>query len=74
MAMCAFNFGYDVGIFSGVQAMNSFGRKFGEYNEAKGRWQLPGWLSSVMTATPFIGKALVRSKAPIHNTGILGGN
>ncbi|KEZ42096.1 hypothetical protein SAPIO_CDS6332 [Scedosporium apiospermum] len=58
MAMCAFNFGYDVGIFSGVQAMNSFGRKFGEYNEAKGRWQLPGWLSSVMTATPFIGKAL----------------
>ena len=54
--MCAFNFGYDVGIFSGVQAMNSFGHRFGEYDEEAGRWALPGWLSSVMTATPFIGK------------------
>ena len=59
MAMCAFNFGYDVGIFSGVQAMGSFGKKFGEYNEKTHGWALPAWLSSVMTATPFIGKALV---------------
>ncbi|KAL2210860.1 general substrate transporter [Sarocladium strictum] len=58
MAMCAFNFGYDVGTFGGVQAMNSFGKKFGEYNEAKERYALPGWLSSIMTATPFLGKAV----------------
>lgn len=59
MAMCAFNFGYDVGTFGGVQAMESFGRRFGEYNESEGRWLLPGWLSSIMTATPFLGKAMV---------------
>jgi hypothetical protein len=57
--MCAFNFGYDVGTFGGVQAMNSFGKKFGEYNEVKERYALPGWLSSIMTATPFLGKAVV---------------
>lgn len=59
--MCAFNFGYDVGTFGGVQAMNSFGRKFGEYDEDQERYALPGWLSSVMTATPFLGKAVVRA-------------
>lgn len=59
MAMCAFNFGYDVGTFGGVQAMNSFGKRFGEYNAKSGRWALPAWESSVMTATPFIGKAIV---------------
>ncbi|KAL2845513.1 general substrate transporter [Aspergillus pseudoustus] len=58
MSMCSFNFGYDVGIFGGVQAMNSFGRRFGEYNETRDAWVIPGWLSSVMTATPFIGKAI----------------
>ncbi|KAL2784032.1 hypothetical protein BJX66DRAFT_344422 [Aspergillus keveii] len=35
MSMCSFNFGYDVGVFSGVQAMNSFGQRFGEYNEKR---------------------------------------
>jgi GH25 family lysozyme M1 (1,4-beta-N-acetylmuramidase) len=60
MSMCSFNFGYDVGVFSGVQAMNSFGRRFGEYNDKRGAWELPAWLSSVMTSTPFIGKAIVR--------------
>lgn len=58
MAMCAFNFGYDVGTFGGVQAMESFGRKFGKYDEAAGRYALPGYLSSIMTATPFLGKAV----------------
>ncbi|CEL11142.1 hypothetical protein ASPCAL14247 [Aspergillus calidoustus] len=58
MSMCSFNFGYDVGVFSGVQAMNSFGRRFGEYNDKRGAWELPAWLSSVMTSTPFIGKAI----------------
>lgn len=59
MAMCAFNFGYDVGTFGGIQAMTSFDQRFGRYNKSTGVWSLPGWLSSVMTATPFLGKALV---------------
>ncbi|KAJ5464666.1 uncharacterized protein N7458_000352 [Penicillium daleae] len=58
MAMCAFNFGYDVGTFGGVQAMTSFDQRFGKYNKSTGAWALPGWMSSVMTATPFLGKAL----------------
>ncbi|KAL2015297.1 hypothetical protein VTK56DRAFT_5904 [Thermocarpiscus australiensis] len=56
MAFCAFNYGFDVGTFGGVQAMHSFASKFGECDK-KGVCALPGWLSSVMTATPFLGKA-----------------
>ncbi|VUC26093.1 unnamed protein product [Clonostachys rosea] len=56
MAFCAFNFGFDVGTFGGVQAMHSFTSKFGECNQDN-VCALPGWLSSVMTATPFLGKA-----------------
>lgn len=59
LAFCALNYGYDVGTFAGVQAMQSFAKEFGEYNEGTGLWALPGWLSSVMTATPFLGKAIV---------------
>lgn len=59
LACCALNYGYDVGTFSGVQAMQSFQREFGVYNPDTGLWALPGWLSSVMTATPFFGKAIV---------------
>ncbi|KAI1178404.1 general substrate transporter [Nemania sp. FL0916] len=54
---CAFNYGYDVGTFGGVQGLHSFASKFGECDK-KGVCALPGWLSSVMTATPFLGKAL----------------
>lgn len=43
--------------------MESFARDFGEYSESTGQWALPGWLSSVMTATPFIGKAIVGSSS-----------
>lgn len=39
--------------------MESFAREFGEYDEREEVWALPGWLSSVMTATPFLGKAIV---------------
>ncbi|KAK1247611.1 hypothetical protein MKX07_002520 [Trichoderma sp. CBMAI-0711] len=55
--LCAFNFGYDVGNFGGVQGMQSFGKRFGECNEA-GVCKLPPWLSSLMTSLPFLGKAL----------------
>ncbi|KAI5464230.1 general substrate transporter [Mariannaea sp. PMI_226] len=58
MAACAFNFGYDVGNFGGVQGMQSFTKKFGEYNEKIGIYALPPWLSSLMTSLPFFGKAL----------------
>ncbi|OAA72309.1 General substrate transporter [Cordyceps fumosorosea ARSEF 2679] len=58
MALCAFNYGFDVGTFSGVQGMDSFTRRFGEYNELKNRFSIPPWLLSIMTATPFLGKAV----------------
>ncbi|VUC20647.1 unnamed protein product [Clonostachys rosea] len=58
MAFCALNFGYDVGTFGGVQGMQSFARMFGQRDPKTGLYVLPGWLSSVMTATPFLGKAL----------------
>ena len=60
MAFCAFNYGYDVGTFGGVQAMQSFASEFGKYNENTQVYALPAWLASVMTATPFLGKAIVR--------------
>lgn len=62
MSFNAFNFGYDVGTFSGVQAMQPFARQFGHYDAENDEYVLAGWLRSVMTATPFIGKAAVRSR------------
>lgn len=58
MALCAFNYGFDVGTFGGVQGMQSFSRRFGEYNPKKNVFSIPGWLLSIMTATPFLGKAV----------------
>ncbi|KAJ3484767.1 hypothetical protein NLG97_g6977 [Lecanicillium saksenae] len=58
MALCAFNYGFDVGTFSGVQGMQSFAKRFGEYNDRKKKFAIPGWLLSIMTATPFLGKAV----------------
>ncbi|SPO00277.1 related to RGT2 - Sensor of high external glucose concentrations [Cephalotrichum gorgonifer] len=56
MALAAFNFGFDVGNFAGVQAMQPFAKLFGQWNEEKELYALPPYLSSVMTATPFFGK------------------
>ncbi|TQV95205.1 hypothetical protein V2A60_009747 [Cordyceps javanica] len=57
-ALCAFNFGYDVGNFGGVQAMQPFAKKFGSLDPKTGLYFLPNHLSSVMTATPFFGKLI----------------
>lgn len=38
--------------------MQSFARKFGEYSRDNDLWALPGWLSSLMTSLPFLGKAI----------------
>ncbi|EEU36267.1 uncharacterized protein NECHADRAFT_87154 [Fusarium vanettenii 77-13-4] len=58
MALCAFNFGFDVGNFAGVQAMQrpAFAKRFGRYNDDKDLYALPSYLSSIMTSTPFFGK------------------
>ncbi|RSL90416.1 hypothetical protein CEP52_014578 [Fusarium oligoseptatum] len=58
MALCAFNFGFDVGNFAGVQAMQrpAFAKRFGKYNDDKDLYALPSYLSSIMTSTPFFGK------------------
>lgn len=58
MCSCAFNFGYDVGNFGGVQGMQSFGKRFGQCDPTTGTCKLPPWLSSLMTSLPFLGKAL----------------
>ncbi|KAL1593141.1 hypothetical protein SLS60_010748 [Paraconiothyrium brasiliense] len=58
MSCTAFNFGFDVGTFGGVQGMQSFQDDFGVYNPKTKLWALPSWLRSVMTSTPFVGKAL----------------
>ncbi|GAD99182.1 hypothetical protein NECHADRAFT_76534 [Paecilomyces variotii No. 5] len=72
MASCAFNFGYDVGNFAGVQGMQGFAKRFGEYNPKTGVWALPAWLSSLMTSLPFIGKALgAMSCGWIAESGVL---
>lgn len=39
--------------------MQSFTKEFGVYDERQELYVLPAWLSSVMTATPFLGKAMV---------------
>ncbi|KAL7796135.1 general substrate transporter [Trichoderma ceciliae] len=58
MCSCAFNFGYDVGNFGGVQGMQSFGKRFSGCDSTTGTCKLPPWLSSLMTSLPFLGKAL----------------
>ena len=57
MALCAFNYGFDVGTFGGVQGMQSFTRRFGVFEESTGLYALPAWLASIMNAVPFLGKA-----------------
>ncbi|KIX07346.1 uncharacterized protein Z518_01999 [Rhinocladiella mackenziei CBS 650.93] len=58
LSIAAFNFGYDQGNFSGLQALDSFEKRFGRYNEKKERYQLPSYLQSLMTSTPYLGKLL----------------
>ena len=36
-----------------------FGKVFGQYYEAKDKYALPAYLSSIMTSVPFFGKVLV---------------
>lgn len=69
MALCAFNYGYDVGTFGGVQGMQSFASEFGDWIEDVKIYALSAKLSSFMTAIPFLGKALVSSKTEAVNTG-----
>ncbi|KFX96367.1 hypothetical protein V490_03371 [Pseudogymnoascus sp. VKM F-3557] len=58
LSLAALNFGYDVGTFGGVQAMKAFVQKFGEFDEAKGKYALPTYLSSLMNSLPFVGKLI----------------
>ncbi|KAF2143178.1 uncharacterized protein K452DRAFT_346936 [Aplosporella prunicola CBS 121167] len=52
-----FNFGYDVGVFSGLQAMEPFKKRFGKC-DSHGTCSIPSYLSSVMNSTPYLGKLL----------------
>jgi MFS transporter, SP family, sugar:H+ symporter len=58
VSMAAFNFGYDVSIFSSIQGMTSFTNEFGTYSEALKHNTLPPYLSSIMNSTPFLGKLI----------------
>lgn len=66
MALCAFNYGYDVGTFGGVQGMQSFASEFGDWIEDAQIFVLSAKLSSLMTAIPFLGKALVSPTETKH--------
>lgn len=50
--------------------MQGFAKKFGQYNAQKDLWALPAYLSSVMTSTPFIGKAIVRIKFGLRSKNV----
>lgn len=39
--------------------MKAFAQKFGEFDEAKGKYALPTYLSSLMNSLPFVGKLIV---------------
>ncbi|GME22420.1 putative sugar transporter protein [Neofusicoccum parvum] len=52
-----FNFGYDVGVFGGLQAMTPFKKRFGTC-DSDGTCAIPSYLSSIMNSTPYLGKLL----------------
>ncbi|KAJ9643290.1 hypothetical protein H2204_002186 [Knufia peltigerae] len=58
LSLAAFNFGYDQGNFSGLQALDSFEKRFGKYHAKKKNYLLPSYLQSIMTSTPYLGKLL----------------
>lgn len=57
IAFSQVNFGMDQGAFNGTQAMDSFTRKFGEYNAATGAYAIPGWFLSLLNSLNYIGFA-----------------
>ncbi|KKK25375.1 hypothetical protein P175DRAFT_0521539 [Aspergillus ochraceoroseus IBT 24754] len=57
LSTAMFNYGYDVGVFSGIQAMTRFKERFGTCNAA-GVCAVSSSMSSVMNSTPWIGKLI----------------
>lgn len=58
LSLAALNFGYDVGSFSGVQAMPAYRRRFGSFDPVREGYYLESYLSSLMNSTPMLGKLL----------------
>lgn len=55
IALSQVNFGMDQGAFNGTQAMDSFTRKFGDYNPATDKYAIPGWFLSLLNSLNYIG-------------------
>ncbi|KIY74116.1 sugar transporter [Cylindrobasidium torrendii FP15055 ss-10] len=45
-----FLFGYDIGVISGCLIMPDFTRRFGDFNEASGEWELDSHKQSIITS------------------------
>ena len=63
MALNAFNFGYDVGTFSGVQGMQTFQDDFGVYNSKTKQWELQADRKSTRLNSSHSGESRMPSSA-----------
>lgn len=57
IAFSQVNFGMDQGAFNGTQAMDSFIRKFGEYDPAINKYAIATWFLSLLNSLNYIGFA-----------------
>lgn len=58
IAVSQFNYGFDNQAFAQTQAMDAFTKKFGVYNEGKGKYVLETYWLSLFNSTPFVGFAI----------------
>ncbi|KAJ6437393.1 MFS transporter, SP family, sugar:H+ symporter [Purpureocillium lavendulum] len=58
LAVTAWNYGYDVSVFAGVQAMDPFVKRFGTYNAATQKYAIKSYLVSILNSFPYLGKLL----------------
>ena len=65
ISISQFNFGFDQQGFNSTQAMDSFQRTFGVFNEKKGKYELESWWLSLFTSLPYVGFGLGKSISPI---------
>lgn len=55
IAVSQFNFGFDQTAYATTQAMDSFERQFGHYNEAKDKYAIEPYFLSLLNSLPYLG-------------------
>ncbi|KAI0019211.1 general substrate transporter [Xylariomycetidae sp. FL0641] len=55
LCLSQFNFGFDIGVFMSIQAMDSFDKQFGWQDPQTGEWVLEDWWLSLFNSLQFIG-------------------